>query len=90
MEKNIVRKVKITYKMIRGKNDNEIAEAYIELPISQRRYDQLLEGLSETNKAWTEVREALVTLTRLQGYEKLGAWSIELEIEGLKELLNKC
>lgn len=76
-----IRKVNITYKMIRGKNDNEVAETCVELPISKERYDQLLLGVAESNSAWREVREALIALTQLQGYKKLGAWSIELEIE---------
>lgn len=66
-------KVHITYKMLRK---NEVAETCIDLPISQSRYRQLKEGVSTQNKVWKEVREALVQLTILQGYEKLGAWGI--------------
>ncbi len=76
-----IRKVNITYNMLRGENYNEVAETCVELPISKERYEQLLLGLAESNSAWREVREALRTLTQLQGYKKLGAWSIELEIE---------
>jgi hypothetical protein len=76
-----IRKVNITYKMIRGENDNEVAETCVELPISKERYDQLLLEVTESNSAWREVREALIALTQLQGYKKLGAWNIELEIE---------
>ncbi len=82
MDKNTVRKVHITYKMIRGANDNELAETCVDLPISQKRYDELAEGLSSDSEVWRTVREALLSLTYLQGYNKLGAWSIELEIEG--------
>ena len=82
MDKNTVRKVHITYKMIRGANDNELAETCVDLPISQKRYDELSEGLSGDSEVWRAVREALLSLTYLQGYNKLGAWSIELEIDG--------
>lgn len=82
MEKNIVRKVHITYKMIRGKSDNEIAETCVDLPISQERYDELAAGLRGDSEVWSSVRDALLTLTYLQGYNKLGAWSIEIEIDG--------
>ena len=86
MEKNIVRKVHITYKMIRGANDNEVAETCVDLPISQERYDELADWVSVfcngESEAWRTVREALLSLTYLQGYNKLGAWSIELEIDG--------
>ena len=80
MKKNIIRKVHITYKMIRGAN--EVAETCVDLPISQERYDELAEGLNGGREVWRTVREALLSLTYLQGYNKLGAWSIELEIEG--------
>lgn len=70
-------KVHITYKMLRK---NEVAETCIDLPISQARYRQLKEGVSTQNKVWKEVREALVQLTILQGYDELGEWGIELEI----------
>ena len=82
MKKNIVRKVHITYKMIRGANDNEVAETCVDLPISQERYDELAEGINGESEVWNSVRDALLTLTYLQGYKKLGAWSIELEIDG--------
>ena len=85
MEKNIVRKVHITYKMIRGANDNEVAETCVDLPISQERYDEIVEGIkciNGENEVWRTMREALQSLTYLQGYNKLGAWSIELEIDG--------
>lgn len=82
MGKNIIRKVHITYKMIRGANDNEVAETCIDLPISQERYDELAAGLRSDSEVWNSVRDALLTLTYLQGYSKLGAWSIEFEIDG--------
>jgi hypothetical protein len=82
MKKNIIRKVHITYKMIRGANDNEVAETCVDLPISQERYDELAAGLRSDSEAWSLVRDALLTLTYLQAYSKLGAWSIELEIDG--------
>ena len=46
MEKNTIRKVHITYKMVRGANDNEVAETCIDLPISQERYDELAEVIN--------------------------------------------
>ena len=76
-----VRKVGITYKMIRGANDNEVAETFIELPISQKRYEELAQGLQPDNKVWFEVRDSLERLTFLQGYTKLGYWNAELKIE---------
>ena len=82
MKKNIIRKVHITYKMIREANDNEVAETCVDLPISQERYDELAEGLNGDSEVWRSVRDALLNLTYLQGYNKLGAWSIELEIDG--------
>ena len=82
MKKDIIRKVHITYKMIRGANDNEVAETCIDLPISQERYDELAAGINAASEEWRAVREALLNLTYLQGYNKLGAWSIELEIDG--------
>ena len=73
-----VRKVFITYRMIRG---NETAETCIDMPISVERYNELAAGCTPENKAWHEIREALVTLTRLQGYDELGTWNIELTIK---------
>jgi len=72
-----VRKVGITYRMIRK---NETAETFINMPISKERYKELAAGCTPENKAWHEIRHALVTLTRLQGYDELGTWSIELTI----------
>ena len=83
-EKNTIRKVHITYKMIRRKNDNEVAETCVDLPISQKRYEELAQGLCGDSEVWRNVRDALLNLTYLQGYKKLGAWSIELEIEERK------
>lgn len=77
-DENAVRKVLITYRMIRG---SETAETCIDMPISVERYNELAAGCTPENKAWHEIRKALVTLTNLQGYEKLGAWSIDLTIE---------
>lgn len=74
-------KVLITYKMIRGANDNEVAETCVELPISAKRYNELTNGLSEQSKAWREIQGALESLTFLQGYNKLGAWSVEMTVE---------
>lgn len=82
MKKNIIRKVHITYKMIRGANDNEVAETCVDLPISQERCDELVEGINGESEVWRTMREALQSLTYLQGYNKLGAWSIEIEIDG--------
>jgi len=78
VDTHTVRKVLITYRMMRG---NETAETCIDMPISVERYNELAAGCTPENKAWYEIREALVALTRLQGYEELGSWSIELEIE---------
>lgn len=75
---NGIRKAGITYKMIR---ENEVAETYIDLPISSERYEKLTMGLTPNSKVWKEVRDTLERLTILQGYTKLGAWSIELKIE---------
>ena len=74
---DVIRRLGITYHMIRGK---ETAETYIELPISQKRYDELKQGLQPDNKVWHEVRDALANLTFLQGYDELGEWSLELEL----------
>jgi hypothetical protein len=74
-----MRKLHITYKMLKGKH--EVAESCVDLPISQTRYDELAQGVTPDSKAWKTVRDALVNLTCLQGYDKLGAWSIELEIQ---------
>jgi hypothetical protein len=68
--------------MIRGANDNEVTETCVDLPISQARYDELATGLNGDSEVWRSVRDALLNLTYLQGYNKLGAWSIELEING--------
>jgi hypothetical protein len=78
--KDEIRKVHITYKMLRG--EHEVAETCIDLPISAARYAELAKGISPENKAWNEIRDALEKLTWLQSYDSLGAWSIELEIEG--------
>jgi hypothetical protein len=71
------RKVLITYRMIRG---TETTETCIDMPISKKRYDELAAGCTPENKCWHEIREALESLTRLQGYEELGTWSIELTV----------
>jgi hypothetical protein len=73
----MVRKVGITYHMIRG---NETAETFINMPISKERYMELASGCTPENRCWHEIREALANLTRLQGYDELGSWSIELTI----------
>jgi len=75
---NQVRKAAITYRMIRG---HETAESFIDLPISQARYEQLAKGITARNEVWHEVRDALERLAFLQGYEELGSWSVELKIE---------
>jgi hypothetical protein len=81
MEKDKIRKVCITYKMIRGLVDDEaVAETCVDLPISAERYNKLAKGMTPDNKVWLEVRNALENLTFLQGYDRLGAWSIELQI----------
>jgi hypothetical protein len=77
-DEQTVRKVLITYHMIRG---NETAETCIDMPISVERYNELAAGCTPENKCWHEIREALVKLTELQGYDELGSWSIELTID---------
>ena len=79
--RNAIRKVHITYKMLRGENESEVAETCIDLPISAERYEELARGVTPANKAWGEIRDALVTLTRLQSYDTLGAWSVEVEMQ---------
>jgi hypothetical protein len=73
-----MRKIEITYKMNKGKHER--AESFIELPVSEERYEELAKGLTDGSKAWNEVRAALKTIARLQGYT-LGAWSVNLEIQ---------
>jgi hypothetical protein len=77
---NIIRKAHITYKMLRG--EHEVAETCVDLPISAARYKELAAGLTPESKPWNTVRDALLNLTYLQGYDELGAWDIELTIEG--------
>ena len=77
-DESMVRKVLITYHMIRG---SETAETCINMPISAERYNKLASGCTPENEAWHEIREALLMLTKLQGYDELGSWSIELTIE---------
>jgi hypothetical protein len=81
-----IRKLNITYKMIKGKTT---AETFVSLPISQTRYEELAKGITPTNKAWADVAQALKQLTRLQGYSRLGAWSIDLELEA-KQMKYRC
>jgi hypothetical protein len=90
---NEICKVHITYKMLRG--EHEVAETCIDIPISEARYAELAQGVSPKNKAWGEIRAALVTVTRLQGYDALGSWSVDLEIKATEqtaqqELLKRC
>jgi hypothetical protein len=73
-----MRKLHITYKMIKGKT---VAETYIAVPISQARYEELAKGVTTGNKAWEEITQVLKRLTRLQGYSRLGAWSADLEVK---------
>ncbi len=80
-ERRTVTKVLITYHMIRK---NETAETCIDMPISVDRYKELAAGCTSDNKCWHEIRGALMSLTRLQGYDELGSWSLELAIEALK------
>ena len=77
-KQGIYTKVGITYHMHRKR---ETAESYIDLPISQARYMELLEGLTPNSTVWNSVNDALKQLTYLQGYEQLGSWSIELKVE---------
>jgi hypothetical protein len=79
-----MKKLHIDYKMLRGENDNEVAETCIDLPISDERYAEL-KVCMHNNPAWRQVQTALETLTRLQNYERLGTWSVELEIADDKE-----
>lgn len=75
--KNSTKFSNITYAMLR---EDEAKEAHINMPIPEKRYRELLEGLVPDSKAWNEVRDALLNFARLQGYDGLGAWSIELTI----------
>ena len=75
--KNQLRKLNIIYKM---KRKNEVSEASIELPVSQKRYEELAKGIDSNNKVWQSIQQALLQLTYLQGYDELGAWSVELKI----------
>lgn len=77
MEKNAVRNVHVRYKMVRGINDNEVEETCVDLPLSQDKYNELADGL-ENNEVWKSVRDTLLNLTYLQGYNKLGEWCIYL------------
>jgi hypothetical protein len=70
-------KLHITYKMIKGKT---VAETAIDLPISRKRYDELSLGLQPDSAAWKTVRDVLASLTFLQNYDELGAWSVDLEV----------
>ena len=74
--KNRLRRLKVIYKM---KKKDVMAEAFIDLPISQNRYEELAKGI-DGNKAWLSVQQALLQLTYLQGYDELGAWKVELKI----------
>ena len=74
---NQLTKLNIIYKM---KRENEISEASIELPVSQKRYEELAKGIDGNNKVWKSLQQALLQLTYLQGYDKLGAWNVELKI----------
>ena len=71
-----LRKLKVIYKM---KKKDVMAEAFIDLPISQNRYEELAKGI-DGNKAWISVQQTLLQLTYLQDYDELGAWSIEMKI----------
>jgi hypothetical protein len=73
-----MRKLTVIYRM---EKPNETAESCVTLPISEARYAELAKGLTPNNKAWNEIQHALESLTCLQGYDKLGSWSLELEIK---------
>jgi hypothetical protein len=74
---NELRKLNIIYKM---KREKEVSETSVELPISQKRYEELAKCIDNNNKAWQSIYQTLLQLTYLQGYNELGAWSVELEI----------
>ena len=74
----IYTKVGITYHMHKK---SESAETFIELPISTKRYKELLEGLTPKSRVWNTVNDVLKQLTYLQGYDGLGSWSIELTVK---------
>lgn len=78
MKKKTVKKIAITYHMIRGK---ETAETCVDMPISVERYNELARGCTSENKAWHEIWDALLLLLRLQGYDEFGSGSIEFAIE---------
>ncbi|MDR2046727.1 MAG: hypothetical protein LBP79_02310 [Clostridiales bacterium] len=63
--------------MLRG--EHEVAETRVELPISQKWYEELAKGFRPDSKVWKRIQNTLEKLTYLQNYDALGAWSIELE-----------
>lgn len=76
--KDFTKIASITYTMMRG---SETVESIIDMLISTKRYKELQAGCQPNNAVWHEIRDALVNLTRLQGYDELGEWNIELKIE---------
>ena len=69
------RKVGFYYHMERG---SEVAENYCELPVSVERYLELLsDAEKEGSEAYNDVKSALETLTKLQGYDKLLGFHVD-------------
>ena len=75
---DVIRRIGITYHMTRAR---ELAETYVELPISQAQFERVEKWMQHENESdltITPVKEILERLTKLQGYDKLGSYSIEL------------
>jgi hypothetical protein len=67
----------ITYRMHRA---GEEEGTNVDLPISAKRYAELAHGGHSSKRTWQDITDTLKRLTRLQGFDRLGAWDIDLEI----------
>ena len=70
-------KVGVCYHMQKG---GTVAESYIEIPVSAKRYEEITQGLQPKSKVWQSIVSTLKQLTYLQGYDRLGSWSVELTV----------
>jgi hypothetical protein len=69
-------KVGFYYHMKKGRT---VAESWCELPVSEERYIDILTGVgNEDSQAHKDVKEALTILTKLQGYDYLLGFHMEL------------
>jgi hypothetical protein len=74
------RKVGFCYHMQRG--ENETGEQYCELPVSVERFVELMSDAEiEGTAAYNDVKSALTNLTKLQGYDRLLGFKLELPKE---------